>query len=181
MGNHSGRLGGQEIPKLDQPGFLERPMTRQNPGRSWAPGLPTHNSNPIFPCRTYLSYSDRVRNMARVGESGRDYARILRAYTSAPARNSPHRHRTEAPLPTARAPATPSARPPAPASYWLYIVPAEVIGPTSFPAWLWLVREGRDSGRISALNRRWLLGALETAGVLSRYSRGSVRVKRSES
>lgn len=140
-------------------------MTRQNPGRGWAPGLPTHNPNPIFACRTYLSYSDRVRNMARVGEGGSDYARILRANTSAPARNSPHRHRTETPVPTARAPATPTARPPVPASYWLYIVPAEMIGARSFPAKFWLVRGGRDSDRVSALKRKWLLGALKTAGV----------------
>ena len=38
---------------------------------------------------TPLSYSDRVRNMVRAGESGSGYSGILRANTSPPATNSP--------------------------------------------------------------------------------------------
>lgn len=64
-------------------------MTRQNPGRSWAPGQPTHNPNSISPHRTYLSYSDRVRNMARAGKGGSGYAGILRGNTSVLEPNSP--------------------------------------------------------------------------------------------
>ncbi|KAJ8784655.1 hypothetical protein J1605_008006 [Eschrichtius robustus] len=64
-------------------------MTRQNPGPDRAPGPPTRNSHPISPSHTDLSYSDRVRNMVRAGESGSGHSGILRAKTSPPAPNSP--------------------------------------------------------------------------------------------
>lgn len=97
LGNRSGE--GKRSPRWAKHGFLGRPMTRQNPGRGWAPGLPTQNSSPIFPCRTYLSYSDRVRNMARAGEGGSGYAGILRANTSAPALNFPTLPQNRGPAP----------------------------------------------------------------------------------
>lgn len=64
-------------------------MTRQNPGPDRAPGPPTRNFHPTSPNHTNLSYSDRVRNMVRAGESGSGHSGILRAKTSPPAPNSP--------------------------------------------------------------------------------------------
>lgn len=86
-------------PRWAKRGFLGRPMTRQNPGRGWAPGLPTPNPSPISPRCTDLSYSDRVRNMARAGEGGSGYAGTLRANTSSPAPRSrtPPQNRGPAP------------------------------------------------------------------------------------
>lgn len=129
-------------------------MTRQNPGRAGPRSCPPRSpAPPPPPRRTDLSYSDRVRNMARA-EGGSGYAGSLRANTSPPAPSSPAPPQREALLPTARALATPSARPPVTASDWLVVVPADVIGPTCLPARPRLV-SGRagpgPSGRFTAL------------------------------
>ena len=58
---------------------------RPRPGPESAHPLP----EPIPPSHTDLSYSDRVRNMVRAGESGSGYSGILRANTSPPATTSP--------------------------------------------------------------------------------------------
>ena len=74
-------------------------MTRQNPGRGPAPGLPTHNPEPMSPRCTDLSYSDRVRNMARAGEGSSGSAGLLRANTSVAAPNSPTPPQNRSPAP----------------------------------------------------------------------------------
>ena len=89
--NTADAWGREETPRLGQnSGSWGALMTRQNPGPDRAPSPPTRyltQSSP--PSHTDLSYSDRVRNMVRAGESGSGYSGILRANTSPPATNSP--------------------------------------------------------------------------------------------
>lgn len=60
-------------------GFPERPMTLQNQGRGPGPGPAHRNPDPAASRRTNLSYSDRVRNMARTGGGSGGYAGFSRA------------------------------------------------------------------------------------------------------
>lgn len=90
--NTADAWGREETPWLGQnSGSWGAPMTRQNPGPDRAPRPPTRylTPSPLPPSHTDLSYSDRVRNMVRAGESGSGYSGILRANTSPPATNSP--------------------------------------------------------------------------------------------
>lgn len=99
IGNHSGKRRGQEIPTLGQTRVPGAPHDTAEPRPRLGPWPAYPKLSPIFPCRTYLSYSDRVRNMARVGEGGSGYTGTLRANTSAPAPNFPTLPQNRGPAP----------------------------------------------------------------------------------
>lgn len=157
--DHSGRRGGQEAP---------------TPGPTRVPGAPHDTAEPrprLGPLRgppiTQPHFSPRYRPVVlRPGEehgegSGRQRLRGgLEGQHAITGTEQPHTATEPRPCSRLRLRPRPlRPAPPAPASYWLLVVPAEMIGPTSCPARLWLVRGGRDKGRPSVLNRRWLLGA----------------------
>lgn len=87
---------------------------------------------------------------------------ILKANTRPPTADSPTLPQNRGPTPNCACARDPFIPPSEPASYWFVVVPAEVIGPTCFPARPGLVRRERDKGHFSALNLGWLLGALGT-------------------
>lgn len=113
--------------------FSGRSMTLQNPGRGPGPRPAHPNLDPAASRRTNLSYSDRVRNMARTGGGGSGYAGVSKGHTTKSSTLVNHTATApRTPQQSARAHATFLARPPVPLSYWLIDTLAATIGLTSF-------------------------------------------------